>query len=81
LDEGEPTYDGMEADTAEGLAGYAKLKNFCIKARENLSGQTPAVSTKTAILSSTNRFVPCFDGITIQPFISCTWHKVGPLWM
>lgn len=34
LDEGEPTYDDIKADTAEGLAGYVKLKNFCEKARE-----------------------------------------------
>ncbi|KAG2133364.1 hypothetical protein BD769DRAFT_512145 [Suillus cothurnatus] len=34
LDEGEPTYGDMKADTADGLAGYAKLKNFCEKVRE-----------------------------------------------
>ncbi|KAG2152537.1 heterokaryon incompatibility protein-domain-containing protein [Suillus bovinus] len=34
LDEGEPTYDDMKANTAEGLAGYTKLKNFCEEARE-----------------------------------------------
>ncbi|KAG0698094.1 heterokaryon incompatibility protein-domain-containing protein [Suillus ampliporus] len=33
LDEGEPTYDEMKAGTAEGH-GYAKLENFCEKARE-----------------------------------------------
>jgi hypothetical protein len=64
LDEGEPTYDDMKADTAEGLAGYAKLKNFCEKAR--LQRVRDGICVVRHLLyrqKQQYRFVSCFTDV------------------